>query len=112
MPAGPPKQRKVALVGSRSVGKHTRLPLQGSYVLGTNSIISTGKSSLTVRYVDGHFVESYYPTIENTFSKVIRYKGADYATEIIDTAGQVRENKCADTHGSRGVLHCNRHPQY
>lgn len=66
MPAGPPKQRKVALVGSRSVGK----------------------SSLTVRYVDGHFVESYYPTIENTFSKVIRYKGQDFATEIIDTAGQ------------------------
>lgn len=49
-----------------------------------------GKSSLTVQFVDGHFVESYYPTIENTFSKVIRYKNQDYATEIIDTAGQVR----------------------
>ncbi|KAI9834384.1 MAG: GTP-binding protein [Sarea resinae] len=65
MPA-PPKQRKMAIVGSRSVGK----------------------SSLTVQFVDGHFVESYYPTIENTFSKVIKYKGQDYATEIIDTAGQ------------------------
>ncbi|KAL1641630.1 hypothetical protein SLS58_005905 [Diplodia intermedia] len=65
MPA-PPKQRKIAIVGSRSVGK----------------------SSLTVQFVDGHFVESYYPTIENTFSKVIRYKGQDYACEIIDTAGQ------------------------
>lgn len=60
------KQRKMAIVGSRSVGK----------------------SSLTVHYVDGHFVDSYYPTIENTFSKVIRYKNQDYATEIIDTAGQ------------------------
>ncbi|KAK7524210.1 rheb small monomeric GTPase RhbA [Phyllosticta citriasiana] len=59
-------QRKIAIVGSRSVGK----------------------SSLTVQFVDGHFVESYYPTIENTFSKLIRYKGQDYATEIIDTAGQ------------------------
>jgi hypothetical protein len=49
-----------------------------------------GKSSLTVQFVDGHFVESYYPTIENTFSKVIRYKNQDFATEIIDTAGQVR----------------------
>jgi Ras family protein len=48
----------------------------------------TGKSSLAVRYVDGHFVESYYPTIENTFSKEIRYKGQDYSTEIVDTAGQ------------------------
>jgi Ras family protein len=62
----PPKQRKIAIVGSRSVGK----------------------SSLTVQFVDGHFVESYYPTIENTFSKVIKYKGQDIATEIIDSAGQ------------------------
>jgi len=65
MPA-PPKQRKIAIVGSRSVGK----------------------SSLTVQFVDGHFVESYYPTIENTFSKVIKFKGQEFATEIIDTAGQ------------------------
>ena len=48
-----------------------------------------GKSSLAVQFVDGHFVESYYPTIENTFSKLIRLKGQDYATEIVDTAGQV-----------------------
>jgi Ras family protein len=64
MPA--PKQRKVAIVGSRSVGK----------------------SSLTVQFVDGHFVDSYYPTIENTFSKNIKYKGQEYSTEIVDTAGQ------------------------
>lgn len=50
----------------------------------------TGKSSLAVRFVDGHFVESYYPTIENTFSKEIRWKNQDYSTEIVDTAGQVR----------------------
>lgn len=60
------KLRKIAIVGSRSVGK----------------------SSLTVQFVDGHFVESYYPTIENTFSKVVKYRGQEYATEIIDTAGQ------------------------
>ncbi|KAK0754805.1 putative ras-related GTP-binding protein [Schizothecium vesticola] len=65
MPPGT-KQRKIAIVGSRSVGK----------------------SSLAVRYVDGHFIESYYPTIENTFSKEIRYKGQDFSTEIVDTAGQ------------------------
>ncbi|KAH6843730.1 hypothetical protein B0T12DRAFT_360135 [Alternaria alternata] len=64
--APPPKQRKVAIVGSRAVGK----------------------SSMTVQFVDGHFVDSYYPTIENTFSKMIKYKNQDYATEIIDTAGQ------------------------
>ncbi|KAJ9142626.1 Rheb small monomeric GTPase RhbA [Pleurostoma richardsiae] len=65
MPA-PAKQRKIAIVGSRSVGK----------------------SSLAVQFVDGHFVESYYPTIENTFGKVIKYKGQEFSTEIVDTAGQ------------------------
>ena len=62
----PQKHRKMAVVGSRSVGK----------------------SSLTVQFVDGHFVDAYYPTIENTFSKVIRHKNQDYGVEIIDTAGQ------------------------
>lgn len=60
------KQRKMAILGSRSVGK----------------------SSLTVQYCEGHFVESYYPTIENSFSHEIVYKGQTYSTEIIDTAGQ------------------------
>ncbi|QIW98988.1 hypothetical protein AMS68_004506 [Peltaster fructicola] len=60
------KRRKMAIVGSRSVGK----------------------SSLTVQFVEGHFVDSYYPTIENTFSKVIKYRNQEYAVEIIDTAGQ------------------------
>lgn len=46
---------------------------------------------MTVQFVDGHFVDSYYPTIENTFSKMIKWKNQDFATEIIDTAGQVRE---------------------
>jgi Ras family protein len=36
-------------------------------------------------------VESYYPTIENTFSRIIKHNGQDYATEIVDTAGQVRD---------------------
>ncbi|GAA5840089.1 hypothetical protein JCM9279_002272 [Rhodotorula babjevae] len=61
-----PKQRKVALLGSRSVGK----------------------SSLTVQFVDQHFVDSYYPTIENTFTKPVKYKGQDFQLDIVDTAGQ------------------------
>jgi Ras family protein len=86
MPAAPPKQRKIALVGSRSVGMLFVLCVERELSLID---LFAGKSSLTVQFVDGHFVESYYPTIENTFSKIIRYKGQDFATEIIDTAGQV-----------------------
>ncbi|ETN40619.1 uncharacterized protein HMPREF1541_04896 [Cyphellophora europaea CBS 101466] len=60
------KQRKIAILGSRSVGK----------------------SSLTVQYCEGHFVESYYPTIENTFSHEIVHRNQTFQTEIVDTAGQ------------------------
>lgn len=47
-----------------------------------------------MQFVENHFVESYYPTIENTFSTVIKYKGQEFSTEIIDTAGQVSSNHC------------------
>lgn len=52
---------------------------------------------MTVQFVDGHFVDSYYPTIENTFSKMIKWKNQDFATEIIDTAGQVRNDVSSTT---------------
>ena len=97
-----PKQRKVAIVGSRSVGMWLLLYLAARFIR-TNSY--TGKSSLAVQYVDGHFVDSYYPTIENTFSKTIRYKGQDFATEIVDTAGQVRQGILS---GCDMVAHQNR----
>ena len=47
-----------------------------------------GKSSLTIQFVEGQFVDTYAPTIENTFHKLIKYKGQEYHTDITDTAGQ------------------------
>ncbi|KAL7008818.1 GTP-binding protein [Cystobasidiomycetes sp. EMM_F5] len=61
----PPRQRKIAILGSRSVGK----------------------SSLTLQFCDNHFVESYYPTIEESFTKEFTYKNKQYVLEIQDTAG-------------------------
>jgi Ras family protein len=61
-----PRARKVAVLGFRAVGK----------------------SSLTIQFVEGHFQDNYYPTIENTFTKQLRVNGQDYNLEIIDTAGQ------------------------
>ncbi|KII94825.1 hypothetical protein PLICRDRAFT_169544 [Plicaturopsis crispa FD-325 SS-3] len=60
------KKRKIAVLGSRSVGK----------------------SSLVIKFIDGNFVDSYYPTIEATFNKGVDYKGVEYDCDIIDTAGQ------------------------
>ena len=47
-----------------------------------------GKSSLVVQFVDNHFNEQYFPTIENTFTKTIKHNGQEYQCDIIDTAGQ------------------------
>lgn len=60
------KVRKIAILGSRAVGK----------------------SSVTVQFVENHFAETYFPTIESLFTKTVKYKGEDFQTEIIDTAGQ------------------------
>ena len=43
-----------------------------------------------IQFIENHFVESYYPTIESVFNKTVSYKGVDYDCDIIDTAGQVR----------------------
>ena len=47
-----------------------------------------GKSSLTIQFVENRFVDSYYPTIETTFTKTVNYRGQEFITEITDTAGQ------------------------
>ena len=72
----------------QSVRRYVRVTMSTSGRACSNQTLDVGKSSLAVRFVDGHFVDSYYPTIENTFSKTIRYKGQDFSTEIVDTAGQ------------------------
>jgi len=85
------KSRKIAVLGSRSVGTKPLFKFHPNFsILETNIFLFLiGKSSLTVQFVENHFVESYYPTIENTFSKTIKIKNQEFATEIIDTAGQV-----------------------
>ncbi|XP_052333351.1 GTP-binding protein Rheb-like [Oncorhynchus keta] len=47
-----------------------------------------GKSSLTIQFVEGKFVDSYDPTIENTFTKMITINGQEYHLQLVDTAGQ------------------------
>ncbi|KAG7708426.1 hypothetical protein KL933_001151 [Ogataea haglerorum] len=60
------KERKIALVGARAVGK----------------------SSLAVQFAEESFSDHYFPTIENQLKKQVKYKGIDYSLEIMDTAGQ------------------------
>ncbi|KXN83667.1 GTP-binding protein rhb1 [Leucoagaricus sp. SymC.cos] len=70
-------------------------------VLGSRSV---GKSALILQYLEGRFVENYYPTIEGSFQRRIAHNGNEYDCEIIDTAGQdefslVNANHTIGTHG-------------
>uniref|UniRef100_A0A8C5Q7T3 GTP-binding protein Rheb n=1 Tax=Leptobrachium leishanense TaxID=445787 RepID=A0A8C5Q7T3_9ANUR len=47
-----------------------------------------GKSSLAIQFVEGQFIDSYDPTIENTFTKLICVNGQEYQLQLVDTAGQ------------------------
>lgn len=49
---------------------------------------SVGKSSLSIQFTEGQFVDSYDPTIERTFTKSIRMNNTDYEIKLVDTAGQ------------------------
>jgi hypothetical protein len=101
------KQRKIAILGSRSVGTyHFRLACARLLWQALLTTRQTGKSSLTVQYCEGHFVESYYPTIENTFSHEIVHKGQTYLTEIIDTAGQVCQSCLGFARGLQAYMSC------
>ncbi|KAF5901767.1 contactin-4-like isoform X1, partial [Clarias magur] len=48
----------------------------------------SGKSSLTIQFVEGQFVDAYDPTIENTFNKMVSVNGQDFNLQLVDTAGQ------------------------
>jgi small GTP-binding protein len=47
-----------------------------------------GKSALTFRFVQNKFVESYNPTIEDSYRKHIKLEGSSLVLDILDTAGQ------------------------
>lgn len=92
MPGELLNKRKIAVLGSRSVGMcfhPIRSPVKALPPNHLHSLHNLGKSSLVIQFIENHFVESYYPTIEGHFTKSISYKGVEYECDIIDTAGQV-----------------------
>lgn len=47
-----------------------------------------GKSALTVQFIQGHFVDEYDPTIEDSYHKEVQVDNETIALDILDTAGQ------------------------
>uniref|UniRef100_D8PRM1 Uncharacterized protein n=2 Tax=Schizophyllum commune (strain H4-8 / FGSC 9210) TaxID=578458 RepID=D8PRM1_SCHCM len=76
------KRRKIAVMGSRSVGK----------------------SSLVGQFIDCRFESAYYPTIENSHQRNLVFNGSEYEVEVLDTAGQ-DEYSFLNPHHAVGHIH-------
>ncbi|GMS98345.1 hypothetical protein PENTCL1PPCAC_21058, partial [Pristionchus entomophagus] len=47
-----------------------------------------GKTSITLRFINGNFPDAYDTTIEELHHKTYKWKGRNYSLRITDTAGQ------------------------
>merc|ERR1712137_1284355 len=61
-----------------------------------------GKSALTVRFIQGNFVEKYDPTIEDSYRKLTEVDGTAYMLDIMDTAGQEEYSALRDSYMKTG----------
>ncbi|KAJ5071621.1 ras gtpase-related [Anaeramoeba ignava] len=70
-------------------------------VLGGGGV---GKSALTIQFLQKQFLETYDPTIEESYRKQMVIDNDSYVLDILDTAGQeeyapMREKYMASGHG-------------
>jgi len=68
-------------------------------VLGLGGV---GKSALTVRFVQGVFIEQYDPTIEDSYRKQLEVDGQQCMLEILDTAGTEQFTAMRDLYMKNG----------
>ncbi|KAK4574090.1 RAS2 protein [Recurvomyces mirabilis] len=64
---------------------HGKMTLYKLVVLGDGGV---GKTALTIQLCLNHFVETYDPTIEDSYRKQVQIDGQSCMLEVLDTAGQ------------------------
>lgn len=68
-------------------------------VVGSGGV---GKSALTVRFIQGTFVQRYDPTIEDSYRKQIEIDAKACMLDIMDTAGQEEYSALRDQYMKKG----------
>ena len=82
-------RRKVVIMGAPSVGGFSPHTISRRRQ-GHRAADVAGKTSLTQQYIaPPTYTDSYYPTIEATSHKTVKFEGIEYECEIVDSAGQV-----------------------
>ena len=66
------------------------------------TFFSLGKSALTVRFIQGNFLEKYDPTIEDSYRKLVEVDGSACMLDIMDTAGQEEYSALRDQYMKTG----------
>jgi len=68
-------------------------------VVGSGGV---GKSALTVRFIQGNFIEKYDPTIEDSYRKQVEIDNLACLLDIMDTAGQEEYSALRDQYMKTG----------
>lgn len=68
-------------------------------IVGSGSV---GKSAITVRFIQGSFVERYDPTIEDCYLKQVDVDDVPCVLDIMDTAGQENYKALRDSYMKKG----------
>jgi len=61
-----------------------------------------GKSALTIQLIQGHFVDEYDPTIEDSYRKQVNIDNETCLLDILDTAGQEEYSAMRDSYMRTG----------
>ncbi|QDS68998.1 hypothetical protein FKW77_009394 [Venturia effusa] len=62
----------------------------------------TGKTCITVQFVNSHFVDEYDPTLEDSYRKQIVIDGEVALADVLDTAGQEEYSAMRDQYMRTG----------
>ncbi|KAJ3441909.1 ras-like protein [Anaeramoeba flamelloides] len=76
------------------MGERMRIVIVGSGAVG--------KSAVTIRFLQGKFVQKYDPTIEDTYRKTITVDAKSTFLDILDTAGQEEYSSMEDIYFKNG----------
>jgi len=72
------------------------------YVIVVVGAGAVGKSAITVRFINGTFVQKYDPTIEDSYRKQVEIDGKACILDIMDTAGQEEYSALRDQYMKSG----------